>query len=163
MVVGFSISTLAMLLMTQLSATSTYLSVLVPVMLFGIGNGIAFVPLTSASLDGVRREDAGAASGLVNVSQQMGGALGLAVLVSVFGSGGRVVAGQSVASARAAFVVGADHAFIAATLFVGATVMVLAVAIGGRRAVARAAAPANEPEWVREIGRTEAVPEAVEA
>jgi EmrB/QacA subfamily drug resistance transporter len=163
MVVGFSISTLAMLLMTQLSATSTYLSVLVPVMLFGIGNGIAFVPLTSASLDGVRREDAGAASGLVNVSQQMGGALGLAVLVSVFGSAGRVVAGQSVASGRAAFVVGADHAFIAATLFVGATVLVLAMAVRGRRAAARAAAPANEPEWVREIGRTEAVPEAVEA
>jgi EmrB/QacA subfamily drug resistance transporter len=164
MVVGFSISTLAMLLMTQLSATSTYLSVLVPVMLFGIGNGIAFVPLTSASLDGVRREDAGAASGLVNVSQQMGGALGLAVLVSVFGSAGRVVAGQSVASARAAFVVGADHAFIAATLFVGATVLVLATAVRGRRAAApAAAAPADVPEWVREMGRGEAVPEGAEA
>jgi hypothetical protein len=124
--------------------------VLLPVVLFGAGNGMAFVPLTGASLAGVRPEDAGAASGLVNVTQQLGGALGLAVLVSVFGSAGRVVAGQSVAAACAAFVVGAEHAFIAATLFVAATVVVLAVAIRGRRAVARAAA-ADVPEWVREL------------
>jgi EmrB/QacA subfamily drug resistance transporter len=164
MVVGFSLSTLAMLLMTQLSASSTYLFVLLPVVLFGTGNGLAFVPLTSASLAGVRQEDAGAASGLVNVMQQVGGALGLAVLVSVFGSAGRVVAGQSLASARAAFVVGADHAFIAATLFVGATVLVLAVAIRGRRAAARAAAAAAEvPEWVRELEPAAATPELVEA
>ncbi|MGC2192869.1 MAG: MFS transporter [Candidatus Dormiibacterota bacterium] len=163
MVVGFSLSALAMLLMTQLSASSTYVSVLVPVLLFGTGNGLGFVPLTSASLAGVRQEDAGAASGLVNVMQQMGGALGLAVLVSVFGPAGRVVAGQSVASARAAFVVGADHAFIAATLFVGATVLVLAVAIRGRRATARAAATAaGEAQRVRALGRVSAVPEPVE-
>ncbi len=163
MVVGFSLSTLAMLLMTQLSASSTYLAVLIPVLLFGTGNGLAFVPLTGASLAGVRQEDAGAASGLVNVMQQMGGALGLAVLVSVFGSTGRVVA-QSAAAARAAFVVGADHAFIAATLFVGATVLVLAVAIRGRRATARAAAAAADvPAWVRELEPDVALPEVVEA
>jgi EmrB/QacA subfamily drug resistance transporter len=164
MVVGFSLSTLAMALMTQLSATSTYLWVLIPVVVFGAGNGLAFVPLTSASLTGVRQEDAGAASGLVNVMQQMGGALGLAVLVSVFGSAGRVIPGQSVAAARAAFVVGADHAFIASAMFVGATVLVLAVAIRGRRATARvAAAAAGEPEWVRDLGPGAALPEAVEA
>jgi MFS family permease len=152
MVVGFSLSTFAMLLMTQLSASSSYLFVLMPVLLFGTGNGLALVPLTGASLAGVRQEDAGAASGLVNVMQQIGGALGLAVLVSVFGSAGRVVAGQSAAAARAAFVVGADHAFIASTLFVGATVLVLAVAIRGRRATARAAAAAADvPEWVRKL------------
>jgi len=163
MVVGFSFSALAMLLMTQLSASSTYLSVLIPVLLFGIGNGLGFVPLTGASLAGVRQEDAGAASGLVNVMQQMGGALGLAVLVSVFGSAARVVAGQSVASARAAFVIGADHAFVASSLFVGATVLVLVTAIRGRRATARAAAAADVPAWVREVGRTEEIPEAAVA
>ncbi len=164
MVAGFSLSTVAMLLMTQLSASSTYLNVLLPVVLFGTGNGLAFVSLTGASLAGVRSEDAGAASGLVNVMQQMGGALGLAVLVSVFGSAGRVVSGPSTAAARAAFVVGADHAFVASTLFVGATVLILAVVIPGRRAAARAAAGAAQiPEWVRELEPDEAIPEVVGA
>ena len=61
-------------------------------MLFGIGNGLAFVPLTTTSLAGVLPEDAGAGSGLVNVMQQVGGSLGLAVLVSVFGEASRSAA-----------------------------------------------------------------------
>ena len=148
MVFGFTVSTAGMLLLISLSASSGYVSLLAPLMLFGAGNGLAFVPLTSTSLSGVRQDEAGAASGLVNVMQQLGGALGLAVLVSVFGTAARGVAGQSVVAAQRAFVVGADHAFIAATLFVGATVAVLVVAIRGRRAAARAAAV---PAWVRDI------------
>ena len=151
MVLGFTISTVGMLLLTQLSATSSYVSLLAPLLLFGAGNGLAFVPLTSTSLSGVRQEEAGAASGLVNVMQQLGGALGLAVLVSVFGTAGRGVAAQSVLAAQRAFVVGADHAFIAATLFVSATVVVLSIAIRGRRAAARAA---GVPAWVRELDAT---------
>jgi hypothetical protein len=71
----------------------------------------------------------GAASGVVNVTPQLGGTLGPAVLVSVFGSAGRVVAGQSVTAARAAFVLRADQAFIAVALFVAAIDVVLAVVI----------------------------------
>jgi hypothetical protein len=48
--------------------------------------GLSFVSLTTAALHGVDPADAGAASGLVNVAQQLGAALGLAVLVSVFNS-----------------------------------------------------------------------------
>ncbi|MGH7666990.1 MAG: MFS transporter [Candidatus Dormibacteria bacterium] len=147
MVLGFTVSTGGMLLLTQLSASSDYFSLLAPLVLFGAGNGLAFVPLTSTSLDGVRQEDAGAASGLVNVMQQVGGALGLAVLVSVFGSAAQTGAVQSVIGQRA-FVIGADHAFIAATLFVAATVVVLQLAIRGRRAAARAA---GVPAWVRDF------------
>jgi EmrB/QacA subfamily drug resistance transporter len=164
MVVGFLFSTAGLLLMTQLSATSSYVSLLVPLMLFGAGNGLGFVPLTSASLHGVRPQDAGAASGLVNVTQQLGGALGLAVLVSVFGSGARDAATQSVAAAQQAFVVGADHAFIAASLFVATTVVVLALAVRGSKATARVAATAATPSsaaevpaWVSERGRTDEV------
>ena len=148
MVLGFTVSTAGMLLMTQLSASSSYLDLLAPLMLFGGGNGLAFVPLTSTSLSGVRQEDAGAASGLVNVMQQLGGALGLAVLVSVFGTAASGAATQSVLATQRAFVIGADHAFIAATVFVSATVLVLVVAIRGRRAAARAA---EVPSWVREL------------
>jgi EmrB/QacA subfamily drug resistance transporter len=153
MVVGLMVSTSGVLLLTQLAASSSYVSLLAPLVLFGAGNGLAFVPLTSTSLSGVRPEEAGAASGLVNVMQQLGGALGLAVLVSVFGTAARGAAAQTVVAAQRAFVVGADHAFIAATVFVSATVVVLVVAIRGRRAAARAAAVAV-PSWVRELDAT---------
>ena len=53
-------------------------------MLLGLGIGTAFTPMTSFGIAGVEPRDAGAASGLVNVSQQMGGSVGLGVLVTVF-------------------------------------------------------------------------------
>jgi hypothetical protein len=52
--------------------------------LLGIGIGSALVPLTTAGIAGVAEEDAGAASGLVNVAQQLGGSLGLGILITVF-------------------------------------------------------------------------------
>ncbi len=163
MVVGLSLSTLAMLLLSRLSGTSGYLEILVPVVLFGSGNGLAFVPLTSASLAGVRPEDAGAASGLINVTQQLGGALGLAVLVSIFGSAGAVVEGRSAAAARAAFASGADHVFAAATLLIGATVLILLVAMRGRPAGAPVAPQASDlPEWVRELDLGEQEAEVIQ-
>ncbi|MBV8302308.1 MAG: MFS transporter [Candidatus Dormibacteraeota bacterium] len=146
MVGGLTVSTVGVLLLTQLSTTSSYLSVLIPTLLFGIGNGLAFVPLTAASLHNVRPGDAGAASGLVNVMQQLGGALGLAVLVSVFGSAGRT--GITTLAAQSAFVTSADHAFAAAACFIGVTVVVVALFTPGR-AAARAAA--EVPQWVRSM------------
>jgi EmrB/QacA subfamily drug resistance transporter len=124
---GITLSTGGLLWLTQLSETSNYLSVLGPLLLFGLGNGIAFVPLTTAALDGVAPEDAGAASGLVNVMQQLGGSLGLAVLVTVFSTASTNAArhgrpGQTAAAvARHAFVVGADRAFLVATILLAAT------------------------------------------
>lgn len=164
MVVGLSLSTLALLLMTRLSGTSSYLEVLLPAVLFGSGNGLAFVPLTNASLAGVRPQDSGAASGLVNVTQQLGGALGLAVLVSIFGSAGAPVEGRSAAVARATFALGADHVFAAASLIMGVTVLLLLAAVRGRRAETPIASAAAEvPEWVRELDLGEEEPEFVEA
>jgi hypothetical protein len=124
-----------MLWLTQLSASSSYLSVLGPLIVFGAGNGLAFVPLTTAALDGVPAEDAGAASGLVNVMQQVGGSLGLAVLVTVFGSASAAAtrhapAGEAGAAlAQHAFVVGADRAFWTGTAFLIATLTLVAFAI----------------------------------
>ena len=66
---------------------------------------MSFVSLTSASLADVAPSDAGAASGLINVSQQLGAAIGLAVLVTIFGSAtdhaGAGTAGGRVRSRRA--------------------------------------------------------------
>ena len=70
-------------------ATGYWPGVFGPMMLLGIGTGLVFVPLTTASLAGVAPADSGAASGMVNAMQQVGGALGLAVLVAVYGSASR--------------------------------------------------------------------------
>ena len=57
-----------------------------PMLLIGFGQGLLLAPLTAAGVAGVTREDAGAASGMVNVAHQLGGALGLGLLVLVFAS-----------------------------------------------------------------------------
>jgi EmrB/QacA subfamily drug resistance transporter len=143
---GITLSTGGLLWLTQLSETSNYLSVLGPLLLFGLGNGTAFVPLTTAALNGVAPEDAGAASGLVNVMQQLGGSLGLSVLVTVFGTAStnaarHVSPGESAATvARHAFTVGADRAFLVATMFLAATVLLTWFAI---RPTAAQATPAQ--------------------
>lgn len=71
--------------LAQAHAASTYATgIALPMILIGLGNGFALGPLTVAGVAGVRDEDAGAASGIVNVAHQMGGTLGLAFLVVVF-------------------------------------------------------------------------------
>ena len=57
-------------------STQYFPGIVLPMVLLGTGIGIAFIPLTTVSIDGVAPEDAGAASGLVNVAQQMGAASG---------------------------------------------------------------------------------------
>ncbi len=86
MVIGTTLSALGLALATQLHTGAPYLQVLASLVLIGAGMGVSFVSLTTAGLAGVARSDAGAASGLINVMQQLGAALGLAVLVTVFDS-----------------------------------------------------------------------------
>jgi hypothetical protein len=57
--------------------------ILGPSLLAAVGLGFAFVPQTIAAVSGVKDQEAGLASGLINTSQQVGGALGLAVLATV--------------------------------------------------------------------------------
>ncbi len=55
-------------------------------MIIGLGQGIAFGPITAAGIAGARAEDAGAASGVVNTAHQLGSTLGVAILTSVAAS-----------------------------------------------------------------------------
>jgi hypothetical protein len=138
MIVGVTLSVLGMLWLTQLNEGGSYLSLVGPLTVFGLGNGMAFVPLTTTALDGVEPADAGAASGLVNVMQQLGGSLGLAVLVTVFGTVSKHAAahphpGETAAElSRRAFVAGADRAFWTATVFLVATLLIVSFAIRSR-------------------------------
>lgn len=89
--VGMALTAAGMAWLAQIDAASDYFSaVALPMALLGIGQGLTLSPLTVAGVAGVAAEDAGAASGLVNVSHQLGGSLGLALLVLVFaGSNGQ--------------------------------------------------------------------------
>jgi predicted MFS family arabinose efflux permease len=131
---GLLLSTGGLIWLTQLSETSAYLGVFGPLLLFGIGNGFAFVPLTGTSLSGVAPTDAGAASGLVNVMQQVGASLGLAVLVAVFGQADRSALHHAsritLAVTRHAFVAGADRAFLIAAIFLAVTVALIGLLVG---------------------------------
>ncbi|MPZ93955.1 MAG: DHA2 family efflux MFS transporter permease subunit [Propionibacteriales bacterium] len=137
-IAGVALSALSLLWLSQLSEASGYVDVLGPLVLLGIGNGIAFVPLTAAGLAGVPPEQAGAASGLVNVTQQVGGSLGLSVLVTVFGSASRnaaerpLVGAGPAEQARHLFVEGADAAFLVAALMLAAAVVVATLVIRAR-------------------------------
>ena len=145
MVVGITSSAIGFLVAARLTPTSTYTAVLASLLLVAIGNGLSIVPLTQAAIDRVPAQDAGAASGLVNVTQQLGGTLGVAVLVSVFGSArkhaSRLAGATADAQAQHAFTVGATHAFTGAALFLLAALAIVAVAVS-TPVMHRKAAPA---------------------
>ena len=82
--------------------TGYWTGVVGPMVLLGGGMGTVFVPLTTAALAGVQPADSGAASSMVNVMQQVGGALGLAVLVAVYGTATRDAARHPLPGATAA-------------------------------------------------------------
>jgi EmrB/QacA subfamily drug resistance transporter len=120
-------------------STGYYSGVLGPMLIFGIGMGLAFVPLTTVSLAGVRPEDSGAAASMVNVMQQVGGALGLAILVTVYGSASRNAAAHPAAGAtpveQAQHVLthGMATSFAVATIFDLCALLVIALAVRARK------------------------------
>jgi EmrB/QacA subfamily drug resistance transporter len=76
--------------LSQVSVSSGYVDgILGPMVLFGLGMGLLFVPLTILAVSGVPPHEAGAASSLLNATQQVGGSLGLSILVTVFGTASR--------------------------------------------------------------------------
>jgi EmrB/QacA subfamily drug resistance transporter len=81
---GLTMLGVGLILFTQVSVDGTYVADLLPgFILVGVGLGFSFVPVSIAALAGVAGREAGLASGLINTSQQIGGALGLAILTTV--------------------------------------------------------------------------------
>lgn len=86
---GLILTLIGMAWLSRVTAGSSYLiGIALPMALIGIGQGGTLSPLTASGIADVTPADAGAASGLVNVSHQLGGSLGLGVLVAVFASAG---------------------------------------------------------------------------
>jgi len=150
MLAGMAMSVAGLLLLTRLGVDSTYTQLVGSMVLFALGNGTAFVPLTDAGMARVPAHEAGIASGLVNVTQQLGGAVGLAVLVTVFATAGPGAASSPSASlhAKELFALGADRGLgVAAALVAAAVVLVLTLSTrrGARPEAATAPVPAAEP------------------
>jgi EmrB/QacA subfamily drug resistance transporter len=83
LLVGPAAATIGMLWITRITVTSSYLDILGPLVVIALGMGFSFVPLTLTAVSGVESNEAGLASALLNTMQQVGGALGLAVLATV--------------------------------------------------------------------------------
>ncbi|MGG8407337.1 MFS transporter [Streptomyces sp. 12297] len=97
MVIGALLSAAGLAWLTLTDIQSTYLgSILGPMLVFGMGMGLQFVSLTLMALSRVPDQESGAASGLLNATQQVGGSLGLSILVTVFGTASSTEAGKVV-------------------------------------------------------------------
>jgi EmrB/QacA subfamily drug resistance transporter len=84
LILGMSLLTVGLLYFTQVSVDGSYWADLFPgFLILGIAIPFAFVPITIAALAGTKRQEAGLASGLINTSQQIGGAVGIAVLSTI--------------------------------------------------------------------------------
>jgi MFS family permease len=81
---GMGLLTIGLVYFTFVSVGGSYVDDLLPgFVILGVGMGFSFVPISIAALAGVQGPEAGLASGLINTSQQVGGALGLAILITV--------------------------------------------------------------------------------
>jgi EmrB/QacA subfamily drug resistance transporter len=87
LVAGMALVTVALLWFAQVPVDGSYVSdLLAPMVIAAVGLGFAFVPVTIAAVSNISADDSGLASGLINTSQQVGGALGLAILGTIASS-----------------------------------------------------------------------------
>ncbi|HEY3542025.1 MAG TPA: DHA2 family efflux MFS transporter permease subunit [Gaiellaceae bacterium] len=119
---GMILTALGMLLFARMPVDGSYATDVLPGMILAsLGMGAVFMPLTLVATTGLHDEDQGLASGLFNTSQQVGGALGLAILSTI-------AAGRTHGGSPAQLVHGFHYAFVGAAVFVlGALVVMLAM------------------------------------
>jgi MFS family permease len=87
LVTGLILTAIGLVWFAQVDVDGSYLGdILFPSLIAAVGLGFAFVPMTIAAVSGVPPHESGLASGLINTSQQVGGALGLAILASIANS-----------------------------------------------------------------------------
>jgi EmrB/QacA subfamily drug resistance transporter len=141
---GMLLTTAGLLLLTQLPVDGSYVANVLPaIILTSLGMGAVFMPLTLIATTGLKDEDQGLASGLFNTSQQIGGALGLAVLSTLATSKTASAGG----SPTHALVVGFHWAFLGGAIVMLASLGAM-LALLRKRHVARIEAQAAADEAV---------------
>jgi EmrB/QacA subfamily drug resistance transporter len=141
-VLGISLATAGMVVLTQVPVHGSYAGDLLPGLLpMSIGMGLTFVPVTLLGTGGVSDDDAGLASGLFNTAQQVGGSLGLAILSTLAASqtSSLLHGGAATVAAR---VSGYHVAFAAAAIMLGAGALIMVLALRRRHVGAIELAPA---------------------
>ncbi|WP_354642798.1 MFS transporter [Kitasatospora camelliae] len=96
---GFLVASVGMLILTQIAVDTSYWQLLPGLILMGLGMGTAFMPAMSLATHGVQPRDAGVASAMVNTSQQVGGAIGTALLNTIATSAATAYAASHAATA----------------------------------------------------------------
>jgi EmrB/QacA subfamily drug resistance transporter len=139
---GLALAIVGMTWLSRLGDATAYLpGIALPMVLLGLGIGSSIIPLTAAGIAGVEPGDAGAASGLVNVAHQLGGSLGLGILVSVFASatGGQAGEGGTAATSAHLLTHGVATALAGSAVFLTLALAVVVLVMHGRplRALAR--------------------------
>jgi MFS family permease len=144
MIAGLTLIAAAQLLFARVPVDGSFVVDVMPVMvLFGAGAGMAFPALMTLSMSGATPQDAGLASGLVNTTVQVGGALGLAVLATLSATHTESLASSGHSTAVA--LTGGYHlAFLIGFALVVASIV---VALAVLRSPARDEAPALEPAY----------------
>ena len=136
--VGMVLTAIGMLLFARMPVDGSYVSDVLPGMIVAsLGMGAVFMPLTLVATTGLEDSDQGLASGLFNTSQQIGGALGLAILSTI-------AAGRTHGGSPAELVHGFHYAFVGAACFVVAALVVMLVLLR-KEHVARIEADAADP------------------
>jgi EmrB/QacA subfamily drug resistance transporter len=131
---GLLIMGVALFLYTMIPVAGHYWPDLLPAyLIFAIGLAFAFVPVSIAALTGVKSDEAGLASGLLNTSQQIGGAIGVALVTTIFTTQGNDLLKSGHTKAQA-FTSGYQHAFWALLFLALAGAVAAFVLLRGVRA-----------------------------
>ena len=147
LVAGLVSAGAGLVLFAQAPVDGNYVTdVLAVMLLLGAGAGLAFPALMTLAMSGATPSDAGLASGLVNTTVQVGGAVGLAVLATLATSRteGLRADGESVAAALNA---GYHLAYLVGAALVAAAVVAALVVLRSERGAARAESRAGEPAY----------------
>ena len=114
---GMALQTIAYLLLSPISITESYIGGLLgPMLLIGVGYGLAITAINIAALNGTKRGEEGLASGMINTSRQIGGPIGLAVLLTVANFETSVGTGRLAVHSASTMVLGFSYAFLVAAL-----------------------------------------------